>query len=130
MNPAEFENLARAVFSKHFAVQLHKIKLPGHPKTFDLVSQDGQIVGDAKYLSMVRGEKAPPAKWSVIAEHVWLLEKTQATVKFIVFGNDQRVVRGWIERWGQYMNPEIHFYFMKDSGALDRFWPRVHGGEQ
>ena len=51
------------------------------PKRFDLVSADGSIVGDAKYYTLVGGERVPPAKFSVIAEYVWMLEKTQSVQK-------------------------------------------------
>ena len=82
----EFENFARRVMSEHFGTQLRKGRVSGIPKEFDMVSADCKIVGDAKYFTMVRGVFIPPAKFSVIAEHVWLLEKTTATHKFLVFG--------------------------------------------
>src|SRR5262249_54070617 len=75
-----FESRARVVLGARFGVRLMAGRLPGVPKIFDMVSEDGQIVGDAKYLDLVRGEKTPPAKFSNIAEHVWLLEKVNAPV--------------------------------------------------
>lgn len=120
MDPVAFETLAREVFGRRFGAQLDRVKFPGHPKVFDLVSADGKIVGDAKYMSMVRGKRLPPAKWSVIAEHVWLLEKTSADIKFLVFGNDRRVVSRWLDRFRVYVDPSIHFYFMSDDGVVEQ----------
>jgi hypothetical protein len=51
----EFEEIARVVMSKYFGVELKERHISGHPKTFDLVSEDGKVVGDAKFLTMVRG---------------------------------------------------------------------------
>ncbi|MFQ5910649.1 MAG: hypothetical protein ACE5IJ_08025 [Thermoplasmata archaeon] len=61
------------------------------PKVLDMVSRDHSVVGDAKYFSMVRRRYLHSAKLSVVAEHVWLLEKTGARLKFLVFGNNPRV---------------------------------------
>jgi len=85
-----FEEVARRVMSEHFGVSLAPGRVLGTPKTFDLVSSEGSVVGDAKFYSMVRGERQPPAKRSVIAEYVWLLEHVRAEHRFLVFGNDRR----------------------------------------
>jgi hypothetical protein len=60
----------------------------------------GHVVGDAKYFTRVGGVGLPPAKFSIIAEHVWLLEKTGAPTTFLVFGNDRQVPIRWLERYG------------------------------
>jgi hypothetical protein len=78
LTAAQFEEFARRVFSQYFGVSLSEGQVPGVPKLFDFVSPDGSIVGDAKYFTLVGGRRLPPAKFSVIAEHVWLLEKTGA----------------------------------------------------
>ena len=83
------------------------------------MSEDGGIVGDAKYYSMVKGERFPTAKISVITEHVWLLEKTNARQKFLVFGNDRRVPAAWLERFGELVNG-INFYFLSDDDELTK----------
>jgi hypothetical protein len=88
------------------------------PKRFDLVSPDKDIVGDAKYYTFVRGQRLPPAKFSVVAEYVWLLEKTEAAVKFLVFGNDRQVPELWLQRYGGLV-PAVSFYFLTDDGALE-----------
>lgn len=99
MDALAFERLAREVMSKHFSTKLEKKGITGIPKEFDCVSADDKIVGDAKYLTLVGGKKVPPAKFSMIAEHVWLLEKVNAQVKFLAFGNDKRVPEWWLKKF-------------------------------
>ncbi len=126
MNAHEFESLAREVLSDKFGTRLTSLKLAGFPKKFDLVSSDGQIVRDAKFFSMVRGYKVPPAKWSVIAEHVWFLEKTKAQIRFLVFGNDRRVAATWIHRWGKFVPSNVDFYFLEGNKGLELL-PKYEG---
>ena len=64
--------------SRHFDASLVPGQVPGVHKEWDMVSPGGDIVGDAKYFTLVHGQRRPPAKFSVIGEHVWLLEKTEA----------------------------------------------------
>ena len=117
LTAAQFENLARGVFGERFGAPLSPGQIPGVPKLFDLVSPDGAIVGDAKYYTMVSGQHLPPAKFSIIAEHVWLLEKTQARYKFLVFGNDIEVPKRWLARYG-HLRRKIDFYFLSDEGEV------------
>jgi hypothetical protein len=118
LSPRAFEDLARSAMGKHFGVPLEPGQVSGVPKEFDLVSPDGSIVGDAKYFTLVRGQRLPPAKFSVIAEHVWLLEKTGAPTTFLVFGNDRQVPSLWLERYGHLVG-DVAFYFLTDEGELE-----------
>ncbi len=111
MTANDFETLARDVMSRRFGSELTKKRVAETPKIFDMVSEDGSVIGDAKYYTMVRGQSPPPAKFSVIAEHLWLLEKTRASRKFLVFGNDRRVPDEWLRRYGRLVK-EIEFYFL------------------
>ena len=95
-----FEATARAVLRGYFGTDLQAAQLRDVPKRFDLVSPDGSIVGDAKFFDMVRGEATPPAKFSIIAEHVGLLERSKARIKFLVFGNNRRVPETWLTKHG------------------------------
>ena len=117
LTAAQFEDLARQAFSQRFGVPLEEAQVPGVPKLFDMVSLDGSIVGDAKYFAMVGGQRLPPAKFSIIAEHVWLLEKSQAQRKFLVFGNDIEVPKRWLARYG-HLRGDVVFYFMADDGVV------------
>jgi hypothetical protein len=117
LSPRAFEELARSILSSYFGVPLLEGTIPGVPKRFDFVSEDGRIVGDAKYFTLVQGMRPPPAKFSVIAEHVWLLEKTAVPIPFLVFGNDPEVPRLWLARYGKLIKG-VTFFFLGDSGEL------------
>jgi hypothetical protein len=114
---ASFEQMARDVFSNYFATDLRVGSLPGIPKKWDLLSRDGQIVGDAKYFSLVGGKSLPPAKFSIIAEYVWLLEKTDARKKLMVFGNQIEVPQQWLHKYGSLVKT-VKFYFLDNDGVI------------
>lgn len=114
-----FERRARQIMGRHYKVVLAEISLPGIPKRFDMVSPDGKVVGDAKYLTLVRGQAIPPAKFSMISEHVWLLKHVPADRKFLVFGNQRKVPEEWLKRYGKLVT-DVEFYFINESGQLDR----------
>jgi hypothetical protein len=119
LSPPAFEELARSVMSAHFGVPLTPGTIPGVPKKFDVVSPDKDIVGDAKYFTLLRGQRLPPAKFSIIAEHVWLLEKTTALTKFLIFGNDRQVPLLWLGRYGHLVSG-VSFFFLTDDGELEQ----------
>ena len=114
-----FEQLARSAMSMHLGVPLMAGEVPGVPKEFDMISADGDVVGDAKYFTLVRGKRLPPAKFSNISEHIWLLEKTGASTRFLVFGNDRRVALMWLDLYGD-MVADVDFYFLTDEGELEQ----------
>ena len=114
---ADFELLARRTFSGIFQTELSSGTLPDVPKQWDMLSDNGEIVGDAKYYALVGGTRLPPAKFSNIAEHVWLLDKTDARIKFLVFGNQIEVPKLWLERYGNLVG-DIQFYFLNDDGRI------------
>lgn len=119
MTPRAFEVLASRVMSEHYHVPLRPGQVGKVPKLLDLVSPDGRIVGDAKYYTLVGGQRLPPAKFSVIAEYVWLLEKTKTPATFLVFGNDRRVPELWLARYGGLVE-SVLFYFLSDNGKWDQ----------
>ena len=120
MSAKDFEAFARIKLSEHLGVHLRASDVPRVAKRFDMVSPDYRVVGDAKYLAMVRGERIPPAEFSLIAEHVWLLEKAAiAEKKFLVFGNDIRVPRLWLQKYGHLVD-KVEFYFLDNNGELAR----------
>lgn len=118
--PAKFEDAMRSVMSKYYKKNLFPGQIEGVPKLFDFTSEDKKIAGDAKYFTMVRGESLPPAKFSVIAEHVWLLEKIDATNKFLVFGNDRRVPAEWLKRYGRLVKDVEFFFYDNETNRLDK----------
>jgi len=119
ITPSQFEEIARSIMSNHFSKELFPQKIENVPKLFDLVSSDRTIVGDAKYLTMVRGVAIPPAKFATIAEYVWLLEKTSAKKKFLVFGKDKRVPIEWLKRYGNLVS-DVDFYFIDSNKKLEK----------
>ena len=76
------------------------------------------IVGEALYYPSVDGLGLPPAKFSIVAEHVWLMEKTGAPTRFLVFGNDRDVPVLWLERYAN-LASNVTFYFLSASGDLE-----------
>jgi len=118
LSAAAFEEMARVKLGHHYGVSLAPGSVANVPKRFDFVSPDGQIVGDAKYYTLVGGVGLPPAKFSIIAEHVWLLERTAASVLFLVFGNDRSVPVLWLKRYG-HLTGQVAFYFLSDAGELE-----------
>jgi hypothetical protein len=69
---------------------------------------------------MVRGTSIPPAKFSVIAEYIWLLEKTSATHKFLTFGNDRRVPKEWLRRYGHLVKNVIFYFLNEQKQTLEK----------
>jgi len=112
-----FQKKATIRMSKKFNCNLSEKKCKNHPKKFDMVSADKNIVGDAKYLSLVRGKEYPPAKMMEICGHVWLLEKITAENKFLIFGNQKEVATLWLKKYG-HLNKKIDFYFLNSKNRL------------
>ena len=110
VSPKEFEHIVRFWFEQLHGQRFAEREVPGVHKRFDFVSMDGKHIGDAKYFTMVRGKNIPPGKFSVISEHVWLLENTDAEDVFLVFGNDRRVPVEWLRRYGNLVK-RVKFYF-------------------
>lgn len=90
-----------------------------------MVTPDRRVVGDAKYFTLAGGQRPPPAKFSIIAEHVWLLEKTGAPTTFLVFGNDRQVPELWLQRFGHFATC-VDFYFLEDDGRLESLKENVN----
>ena len=105
--------------SQYFGRQLRERNPSGFPKKFDMVSANEEIVGDAKFLTLVHREKLPPAKFMEIAGHVWLLEKVNAKRRFLVFGNQKHVPEWWLEKYGNLVH-NVEFYFIDNEGNVER----------
>jgi len=112
---AEFEAYARRHLSTAWGVDLRpgRVLVGGKvEKSFDLVGADGRIVGDAKWYKNLR---TPAAKWSTIAEYVWLLQRVDAERAFLVFGQDAAVPERFLDRFRALVDP-VEFYFLDASG--------------
>lgn len=115
----QFEQLARTTMSREFETKFVEKNPNGFPKKFDFVSDEKGIVGDAKYLSLVKRAQTPPAKLMEITAHIWLLEKCQANVRFLVFGNQIEVINKWLKKYGS-IQFDVRLYFLSDSNILER----------
>ena len=119
MNWKEFEKLTRKAMSQYFGVELAEKNPKGFPKRFDMVSQNEDIVGDAKFLTLVHRTKTPPAKMMEICGHVWLLEKVDAKIRFLAFGNQRSVPEMWLEKYGSLVQ-NVEFYFIDAHGTVEK----------
>lgn len=117
MPSKEFEIHAREFLSKHWNTELEErqVKIGDAFRRFDMVSKDESIIGDAKFMKNI---PVPAAKWSDISECVWLLQKTKAKRKFIVFGQDREIPERYLKRWSSIVK-DIEFYFF-DGKRLER----------
>jgi hypothetical protein len=113
-----FQKLATRKMSEYLNVPLFHRNPTGFPKRFDMVSEDEQIVGDAKYLTLVRRERRPPAKFMEIAGHVWLLERVPAKRRFLVFGNQREVPEMWLSDYEALLE-NVEFYFLSNRGKIE-----------
>jgi DNA-binding GntR family transcriptional regulator len=117
---AEFEMHARAALSEAWGVQLTSRVVTlrgGVTHSFDLVSRDESVLGDAKRFKDLK--PSPAAKLSVIAEYVWLLQNHQgASRRFLVFGQDRAVPERWLSRFAPLLDG-VEFWFL-DGNGLDR----------
>jgi len=113
----QFEMDAREFLSKKWGVELEerKVKIGEAFKKFDMVSEDESLIGDAKYMKNI---PVPAAKWSDISECIWLLQKTKAKRKFMVFGQDIEIAERYLKRWSSIVK-DIEFYFF-DGKKLER----------
>jgi hypothetical protein len=119
MNWKEFQDFSTIVMEKHFGVHFTEKSPRGFPKRFDMVSDDEQYVGDAKFLTLVRGTDLPPAKFMEIAGHMWLLEHVPGKHKFLVFGNQREVAELWLRKYGNLVE-NVEFYFLSSDGKLEQ----------
>jgi hypothetical protein len=104
--------------SAHLGVSLAPGAVPGVPRVFELVSADGSAVGCALHYAPVQGQRLPPAKFSLIGERVWLLEKVSAPLRFLAFGYDRDVPLRWLQRYG-HLAPGVRFYYLDDEGLVE-----------
>jgi hypothetical protein len=116
LTPMGFEEHAKLLLEIHYRKAFQQGSVVGVPKRWDYLSVDKSIVGDAKLYTMVGGERTPPAKMSIIAEHVWLLCHIPAVTRFLVFGGDKRVPSLWLQRYGHLVDG-VTFWFVDAEGS-------------
>ncbi len=77
----------------------------------DIVSQNNQVVGDAKYL---RNIPIPAAKYDNITAYIHFLQNIEAHTKFLVFGENKELPNRWLKRF-ENLAEGVEFYFYADS---------------
>src|SRR5690349_6569460 len=75
---AWFEDQVKAILSQHRGLQLHsRVLIPiGEPPKdheFDLVSNDGKVVVECKFISWMKGRQSPSAKMATNNEAIFYL---------------------------------------------------------
>lgn len=86
------------------------IAVCGSPRSFDAVSDDGRVVGDAKRLTW--GLNQPAAKLSGLSEIVLHLSQVHCNRRLLVCGGDRRVPEKFLDRWRgltQELGVEVYF---------------------
>ena len=58
-------------------------------------------------------------KFSIVAEHVWLLHKSGASTTFLVFGDQREVPQRWLARYGE-LALSLAFFFLSEDGILEQ----------
>jgi len=117
----EFQERGRKQLEVFFKTKLSEKNIPP-TKEWDYVSADESIVGDAKWFSY---EGPASAEKSVISEHVWLLEKIPAPVKFILFGGNSDTPVDWLRRWRQLLPESILFLYLDGEKLTPLFTPKM-----
>jgi len=104
-----FERELRGFLQHKWNVSLRPkiVRIREVKKSFDFVSDDMNHIGDAKFYKSL---DVPAAKWSTIAEYVWLLQFTTARYKFLIFGRDKDVPQRWLNRYRSLIG-DVKFYF-------------------
>ena len=122
----QFENTARKSIESELGCILNcgKININGKVKNFDLLNIDEKIVGDIKHYRMTSGGNNPSAKFSVLNEYSWLMQKLeqfqkQKWRKVFVIGEDPNVVKKYISIFDAWLD-DIQIYFCDASGKLKK----------
>ena len=122
----QFENVARKALEDELGCILNggKININGKVKDFDLLNIDEKIVGDVKHYKMTSGGNNPSAKFSVLNEYSWLMQKLeqyqkQKWRKIFVIGEDLTVVKKYISTFDAWLD-DIEIYFCDADGKLTK----------
>lgn len=117
----DFEKLVRKVleneYQRRFFKQSIKIGNPPKDHSFDLVSEDGQIIAECKNYSWTKTNNVPSAKMAFISETILFLSHTPKTItKMIVLRRD--VSRKSGESLAEYFY-RTHKHLLQDIKLLE-----------
>lgn len=118
-----FEDNIRRLVERLYQTRFPKgglVRINGKAKKFDFVDLKNGIAGDCKHYSFTKTGKRPSAKFSVLNEYVWLLQKLSPHwKKFIVIGDDESLVRKYVNEYAPWLE-NVTIYF---SDGCDKLIP-------
>jgi len=109
-----FEDNVRKILENHYKTSFPAdtfVNINGKKKRFDFVDFKNNIVGDSKYYSFTKAGNRPSAKFSILNEYIWLLQKLpNEWVRFIVIGTDETLARKYVNEYLPWLeNVTIYF---------------------
>lgn len=112
-NAKEFETLVLDFLNEHskLGFSKQKVDINGVSFEFDIVSRDSGIIGDVKFFKNI---KVPAAKWDNISYYIWLLQKSRANIKVLIFGHDIEVSERYLKRY-EPLAQDVEFYFFENN---------------
>lgn len=120
---AEFEADARLAMEEELGVRLPsgRLDVGGKLKNFDLVNEPQRIVGDVKNYKTTSGGNRPSAKFSVLNEYVWLMERLERFDgckwrKLLVVGEDARMAKNYVNEFGALLGDVEVYLFVRGRG--------------
>ena len=109
-----FEKNVRKIVEDYFKTSFPQddfVDINGKNKKFDFVDIKNKIVGDAKFYSFTKGGNRPSAKFSILNEYVWLLQKLpNSWKKFLVIGTDSNLVKKYVREYKPWLENITIFY--------------------
>lgn len=115
---ARLKKTAERAMCVYFGRRLARRSLAGLPGFFNLVAEDGCLAGEALVFEQAQALKASPARLATISEKVWLLEKADVLVRFLVFAGDRRTAMDWLVRYA-HLARRVEFYYVNEDGAVE-----------
>ena len=123
----KFEGMARNAIEKEVGGTLPggETGITGKTKRFDLLNVDGRIVGDIKHYRMTAGGNIPSAKFSILNEYAWLMQRLEQHQKrkwrkIFVIGDDPVVVKKYSSTYDAWLD-DIEIYFCDAKGRLKKY---------
>ncbi len=116
-----FEDNIRRLVEKLYQTSFPKgefVRINGKTKKFDFVDLKHGIVGDCKRYGFTKTGKRPSAKFSILNEYVWLLQKLSPHwKKFIVIGDNESLVRKYVNEYAPWLD-EVTIFFSDGQDKL------------
>ncbi len=126
MDWRKFEKIARNAIQKELGCNLSNeaLDITGKSKNFDLVNKEKGIVGDIKYYSMTKGGNMPSAKFSILNEYAWLMQRLEISTKqkwkkVFVIGPDVNMIQKYIKTYENGLD-DIEIYYCSVNGQINR----------